>query len=303
MRMSNEETALVTMNPISASLEAAEKLGAWMAKSGMFGCTKIEQAQVLAVTCITEKITPLEFARTYDIIEGKPSMKSAAMLAKFVMAGGDYDILERTDTACKIKFTWRKHVTPFEFTIDEAKSAGLVRPNSVWTKYPKNMLFSRCVANYLRTYCPEHFAGHYTDEEVRGDVSMPAPPAPTEPTRPMFDNANGKTVEAEVVEPAVVEPEKPAPKKAKATAQEAADAPTQTPALVPLDELFTSLGCDPEDVVLFLHDTKQWFSDEEMSMPTVELFANLKPQKATSLRKQASAVVEHVAKWKAKGAK
>lgn len=180
-----DEAALTTTggdksNAIVEGIAHAEKLGAWMARSNMFGCKTVEQGQVMAVSCIVMKIHPLQFMQTYHIVEGSPSMRADAMLAKFVTVGGDFIPLEWTDEACTIRFAWRKRETDYTFTIEEAKRAGLVKEKSGWDKWTKNMLYWRCVTNYLRAYVPEHFAGHYAPDEINADV-VPTPSAPDAP--------------------------------------------------------------------------------------------------------------------------
>lgn len=178
--MSNEAAVQVggkdtyEVNPISNAIGAAEQLGAWMGQSNLFGVQNLEQAKLMAITCICEKITPLQFSQTYDVVKGKVSMKAGAMLAKFVSAGGDYDVKTLDAKCCTINFTWRKKKTDYTFTIDEAKAMGLVKGDSNWTKVPKNMLFWRCVSNYLRMFVPELFAGHYMIDEQLEDVTVSA---------------------------------------------------------------------------------------------------------------------------------
>jgi hypothetical protein len=178
--MSNETTAVAVVNPIASQLEAASQLGTWMAKSGLFGCNNVENGQILAMTCLTERITPMEYLNTYDTVQGRPRMKSDAMLAKFVMAGGTYDVLKREADVCEVKFVWKEKEVTFSYTLGEAKTAKIVRSGGTWETHPKNMLFARCVSNYLRTYVPELFAGHYSAEEMREDIPV-APPVQVQP--------------------------------------------------------------------------------------------------------------------------
>ena len=178
------ETQVAMVNPIANALEQAGQLGEWMAKSGLFGCKNIEEGKVMAMTCILEKISPMEYLDTYDTVKGRPRMKSSAMLAKFIKHGGAYKVIERSDKVCVIDFTWRDEVIQFSFDIEEAKKAGLVKTDSGWDKWTKNMLFARCVTNYLRTHAPELFAGQYSVEEMRDDV--PSAPPPVQPVKPLF---------------------------------------------------------------------------------------------------------------------
>ena len=59
-----------------------------------------------------------------------------------------------------------------EFTMDQARTAGLVRVNSPWTAYPERMLFNRALAIALREAFPDVLAGVYTYEELKPDISI-----------------------------------------------------------------------------------------------------------------------------------
>lgn len=61
------------------------------------------------------------------------------------------------------------------FTIDQAKKAGLVKPNSAWENYPDRMLWARASKFVLDDYAPEVTLGIWTDEEARGIVGEPEP--------------------------------------------------------------------------------------------------------------------------------
>ena len=71
-------------------ITAIEKLGLMFAKSGMFGCERTEQGQVLAMICLAEMKSPTAIVRDYHIIDGKLSKKSLAALADFRGAGGKH---------------------------------------------------------------------------------------------------------------------------------------------------------------------------------------------------------------------
>jgi hypothetical protein len=47
------------------------------------------------------------------------------------------------------------------FTIEDAKRAELVKPDSGWVKYPQAMLFARAISTGCRTYTPDVFNGNF----------------------------------------------------------------------------------------------------------------------------------------------
>ena len=215
--------AMQAANPIVSALDAADRLGEWMAKSQMYGVKTVEQGKVLAMTCVVERMTPMEFSQTYHVIDGKPWMRADAMVARLCRNGGDYEIITWTDKVCRILFSWTRNGKPktfeYEFTMDDANRAKLVKSGSAWEKTPKQMLFARCVSMGLRSFVPELFAGCCLPDESREDIVVPVG---SEESKPLIvdtpkaepkkvDAPKVKTVEAEVVSEAapVAEPTAP----------------------------------------------------------------------------------------------
>lgn len=87
-----QTTAIAPVANMSEFLALAKEFE----RSGMFGCSQPGQGAVLLSTCMTDRISPIEFIRTYHLIEGRPSMRADAMLAKFVQQGGRYKITSFT---------------------------------------------------------------------------------------------------------------------------------------------------------------------------------------------------------------
>lgn len=122
------------------------------------------------------------------IVEGKPEM-SANLQASKVRSSERYEyrVLELTEQRCEIQFTQQGeelHPTSV-FTIEDAKTAELVKPKSGWIKYPRNMLFARAMSNGVAFHCPDVMNGIRVYAE--GEISAPpqaaiqAPDATAEP--------------------------------------------------------------------------------------------------------------------------
>lgn len=162
-------------------LEAITQVGKIFARSGMFGCDREEQGQLLAMICLAEKKSPVEITRTYDIIGGKLRKKAMAAFAEFRGRGGKVKWISTGDAGDKAEadFTFEGQTIRASFTIDQAKKQQLIKPNSNWEKTPGNMLRARCISNAIGMLCPEILAGEDVDES-------PAPPAPalTLPVQP-----------------------------------------------------------------------------------------------------------------------
>ena len=199
-------------------LEAVDRIGIALAKSGMFGCDNENAGKVLAMICMTERKSPVEIMRRFDIIGGKLRTKAMAAFADFRAKGGKVKWLATGEDGreAKAEFDFEGQSVQLGFTIDQAKKAGLVKPNSGWDKNTANMLRARVISNGLGMLCPEIFAG----DETSDANEAPAPTIKLEPA--------AVVIEAEVVKestPAV--PAKTPQPEEKAT-------PTQpTPANVP----------------------------------------------------------------------
>jgi hypothetical protein len=173
--MSKENTAVAVRQNVSLQINDVDsliKIGELFDRSGMFGCTQQGQGMVLAMTCVQAGMTPLEFIQTYHIIEGRPSMRADAMLAKFVERGGTYKIEERSDKRAAATFTKDGNVLKAEFTLVEAQQKRLIYGKdgktikTNWDKWPKQMLWARLVSDNVRTLDPGVNMGTYTPEEV-----------------------------------------------------------------------------------------------------------------------------------------
>ncbi|MDB4403255.1 hypothetical protein N9204_00305 [bacterium] len=173
-----------------------ERMGEMLVKSGMFGCTKLEQGLVIAATCMQTGMSVLEFNQTYHIIEGKPSMKADAMLAKLHERGGSHKLITRTADEAKVEITFNGHTVPFSLSWDEAKLESFPfkadgEPKKNWStpRMRMQMLWARVVSDGVRAMCPGVNHGIYTPEEVRdfddaSPVEVEVLPPVNKPTAP-----------------------------------------------------------------------------------------------------------------------
>lgn len=104
------------------------------------------------------------------IIEGKPEI-GANLLASFVKRHPDYDynVVEITNETCTLEFyEGDRKLGESNFTVEDAKRAGLVKPKGNWEKWPRNMCFARALSNGVRWYMPDVTAGYgfYTEGEI-----------------------------------------------------------------------------------------------------------------------------------------
>jgi len=190
--------------------------------ASLMNCSE-EFGKIVALECVHGVMSPMAFQRTYHMIQGKPSMRSDAMLAEFrTRFGGDYDFdpkTDRTSERAAITLTDSKgRKYEFEYTAEEAKesrwpwkdwhdhSKGL-KDNWATPTDRKSMLWARLVSDSLRAVCPELVAGTYTPEEMEDIIEGTILPAKPEP--PTASEIIAKQKAAKETKPAAKEPEAP----------------------------------------------------------------------------------------------
>jgi hypothetical protein len=167
-----------------------------IAKSKLFGIQTAEQALALGLLCQAEGRHPAEAARDYHIINGKPSLKSEAMLARFQQAGGRVEWHDYTHESVSGTFTHPQGGSlKVSWTIKDAERAGLTG-NPTWKKFPRQMLKARCISEAVRGIYPGVLSGLYAPEEVQefAPVQSHTEPEPiqveSEPIPPMLERIN-----------------------------------------------------------------------------------------------------------------
>lgn len=156
---------IVLWNKIEESsdpITAIDKMGDWIGRSGMLPLGKVEAGKVIALVCITEGITIVEFMRTYDVMsDGRIRKKSLAALANLRKKGGKHKWIKTGDDGKEavVELTYEGETITSRYTIDDAKKAGLVKDGGNWVKTPANMLRARAVSNGVGMIAPEIFAG------------------------------------------------------------------------------------------------------------------------------------------------
>jgi hypothetical protein len=152
-------TALV---PITELREMAEVA----AKSKMFGFKSPDEAMAIMLLCQAENLHPAIAMRDFHVIQGRPALKSDAMLARFQQAGGSVKWESYTDERVAGTFSHPNggSVT-VDWTFEMAKKIGLTNKDA-WKNYARAMLRARCISEGVRTVYPGCVVGVYTPEEV-----------------------------------------------------------------------------------------------------------------------------------------
>ena len=162
----------------------------------------------------------------YDAMSGLHIIKGKAVLAANLMAAaikraGKYDYRSMvTDEEARIEFRQRKHDGGWEtigissFTMEDAKRAGLGGDN--WRKYPRAMLFARCISAGYKQHCPDAlgaapvYVEAHGEKEIEEDAPPPAAPAPKPVKQLTREERRADTERLLSPAPAAAEPPKPA---------------------------------------------------------------------------------------------
>ena len=170
-------------------------------KSKFYGFKNTDEVLAVMLVAQAENKHPATVVQEYDIIQGRPALKSSAALARFQVSGGKVQWDEVSPAKARGTFTHPAGGTlSIEWTIDMARKAGLVRPGSGWERYPEDMLCARVAARAIRKVYPACLTGSYLVEEVAdfdrplngagNDIAppaIPAPPAPAAPAPPVIE--------------------------------------------------------------------------------------------------------------------
>lgn len=211
-------------------LDSVKAMGAMLAKSGMFGCQRAEQGEVLAMVCMTEQMTPVQVRNKYHIIDGNLSRKSGSALAEFKRIGGKYRWIktgqepdqDKNNREAIGEFTLDGETIKVRFSMEEAKLAGLIRSDSAWEKLPWKMLRARVVSDVLGMLAPEIYFGDDTDDnqtqtrEIKlagSEIETSSEPAKEPEQNPIpVQESKPEVFEAEILTKSEKEPEaKPEP--------------------------------------------------------------------------------------------
>lgn len=153
------------------SMKDARVLAKDMHDSRMFSAYGTPQAVLSTVMLGRELGLPaMASLRSIHIVEGRHTLSAQLMVALVLKSGfAEYFEPVEFDATHAIFVTKRKGAraeVTMEHTIDMAKTAGLVKPNSNWVKVPTDMLCARAQSRLARLVYPDVVGGLYTPDEI-----------------------------------------------------------------------------------------------------------------------------------------
>lgn len=165
----NQQMQLASMDPMTVA-EVFTKGGMFPDNKSVAQCaTKLIVGQGL-------NLTPWESMCGLHIISGKPVL-GANLMAAAIKRSGKYDYrATSTNDRCDIDFLdtrTNEVIGTTTWTLADAQRAGLSNQN--WKKYPKAMLFARCISAGYREHCPDALGAAPVYVEQHGDSEIPEP--------------------------------------------------------------------------------------------------------------------------------
>ncbi len=210
--MENNDKALA--RPVGEiPMAEMERIATAIAKSNMFGMKSVDQALVLCLIAQAEGRHPVTVAQDYHVIQGRPSLRSEAILARFQLSGGQVEWVKSTALECKAIFTHERveKPVPVEWDIQKAAKAGLSKKDN-WVNYPDAMLRARVITEGVRRTWPAVFCGFMSVEEAMdmddklqsapgrvsaADIGVSPAPAGTEPQNAATGTETASEAESE----------------------------------------------------------------------------------------------------------
>lgn len=163
-----EQAGAMALEP--RSIQEGMQLAEVAAKTKLFGVTSKDDAFVRMATGMGLGLSAWQSLRGLFVISGKVGLSADLMLA-LCLSSPECDYFRCTETTAeRATFKAKRRgdeETVLSFTMAEARTAGLTS-NSMYAKYPANMLRARAIAFLARLLFPERMHGILTREEIDG---------------------------------------------------------------------------------------------------------------------------------------
>ena len=196
-------------------------------------------------------LPPATALRVIHVIEGRASLSADLMAGLAMQSGVALEYLQNDNVGCKIRWTRGESTGIVAFTIDDARTAGLLGKDN-WKKYPAAMLSARATARAARQAAPDRLAGCYTPDEIMPgggggydpDLPTPTPNAGGTSTPSPATGAAAEVPGLHTGSPAAVA--SPSPKAGRPAPAPALTDPIQNSTRSHLMGLATRCGCKGE---------------------------------------------------------
>jgi hypothetical protein len=150
-----------------------------MTASHLFGVSLPEQAMAIMLKGYELGLSLTASFEFIQVIQGKPALSPRGTLALIQQSPNfagmkiqDIKDSSGNPQSCKV---WMKRANGFEYTteytVNEAQQAGLIKPDSGWSKYPANMLRWRAIGYCADVVFPDVIGGMKRIDEMGADIT------------------------------------------------------------------------------------------------------------------------------------
>jgi len=174
------------------SLEGLWRFSTYVAASGFApkGMERPESCLIAIEMGLEVGLQPMQAIQNIAVINGRPSVWGDAAKALVEASGlcedfaewfeGDDETADSFKAVCEVKRVGRTRPVRWEFSIADAKRAGLWNKQGPWTHYPKRMLQMRARGFAIRDGFPDVIKGLALAEEEQDYIDVRASePAPS----------------------------------------------------------------------------------------------------------------------------
>lgn len=111
-------------------------------------------------------IGPMTALKHIAIVHGTPTLSAEYKRARVLGAGHELQVIEHTTVKCTVRARRRggQWTAPLTYTINDAKTAKLVKPDGAWVTRPRRMLFARATSELMDMLFPDVTLGFPTTE-------------------------------------------------------------------------------------------------------------------------------------------
>lgn len=264
---------LIKCDSASDFIQLTEFFAQTALKAQFLKFNNLEQAKQLAMTAIIRGVDMLEVCLAFDIIGGRLSKKSSAMLAEYKARGGKYKILSRTADLASIEYTYEGQTQTFSLSWDQVKQESYtldkdgksLKPRYATPYSRSQMMWARLISDSVRAIMPEVTGGYYTPEEMEDIVDGECT---TIPMNAGSLPAPGGAITASTTSQVVT-----AEQSTVTTQQDVMISPEQ---IIELNTLFTVLKITPEQIASSMAARGLTQISELTAVQATEIIAKLK---------------------------
>lgn len=167
-------TNALTIKPLTPSTWAMiESIAPAMHASRYFGVSTPQQAAAIMLKGYELGLSLTASFEFIHVVQGKPTLSPRGALALILQHPELESIkIEDKKDSCSV-YMKRKNGFEYtlEFTLEDARKADVVKPDSGWMKYPKNMLRWRAVGFCADVVFPDVIGGMKRADEMGASIS------------------------------------------------------------------------------------------------------------------------------------